>query len=43
MTPYYLGNDLAYLMAWIPLVLAGTPYLSLDALIARRRRTQLAY
>ncbi|WP_030609827.1 DoxX family protein [Streptomyces sclerotialus] len=37
-TPYYLGNDLAYLMAWLPLVLAGTPYLSLDALLAKRRR-----
>lgn len=36
-TPYYYGNDLAYLMAWLPLVLAGTPYLSLDALLARRR------
>ncbi|MFC5906918.1 DoxX family protein [Streptacidiphilus monticola] len=29
--PYYLGNDLIYLMAWVPLVLAGTPYLSADA------------
>lgn len=37
-TPYYYGNDLAYLMAWLPLVLAGAPYLSLDALIAVRRR-----
>jgi thiosulfate dehydrogenase (quinone) large subunit len=37
-TPYYYGNDLAYLMAWLPLVLAGAPYLSLDALIKRRRR-----
>ncbi len=37
-TPYYYGNDLAYLMAWLPLVLAGAPYLSLDALIAARRR-----
>lgn len=36
-TPYYYGNDLAYLMAGLPLVLAGTPYLSLDALIAQRR------
>ncbi|MER7766303.1 Rieske 2Fe-2S domain-containing protein [Kitasatospora sp. NPDC096140] len=34
--PYYLGNDLAYLMAWTPLVLAGTPYLSLDGYLARR-------
>lgn len=37
-TPYYYSNDLPYLMAWLPLVLAGAPYLSLDALIARRRR-----
>jgi thiosulfate dehydrogenase [quinone] large subunit len=36
-TPYYYGNDLAYLMAWLPLVLAGTPYLSLDALARQRR------
>ncbi|MFD8781440.1 Rieske 2Fe-2S domain-containing protein [Kitasatospora sp. NPDC059599] len=35
-SPYYLGNDLAYLMAWTPLVLAGTPYLSLDGYFARR-------
>ncbi|MEU9982741.1 DoxX family protein [Streptomyces sp. NPDC050856] len=39
--PYYYGNDLAYLMAWLPLVLAGAPVLSLDAaLAARRRRTR---
>ncbi|MDF3291078.1 MULTISPECIES: DoxX family protein [Streptomyces] len=38
-TPYYYGNDLPYLMAWLPLVLAGAPYLSLDALIARRRKS----
>ncbi|MGW5421271.1 DoxX family protein [Streptomyces sp. NPDC003943] len=37
-TPYYLGNDLAYLMAWLPLLLAGAPVLSLDALLAERRR-----
>ncbi|MFG2886370.1 DoxX family protein [Streptomyces sp. NPDC048297] len=37
-TPYYYGNDLAYLMAWLPLVLAGTPYLSLDAALRSRRR-----
>ncbi|MFC7221172.1 DoxX family membrane protein [Streptomyces polyrhachis] len=36
--PYYLGNDLAYLMAWTPFVLAGTPYLSVDAWLAARRR-----
>ena len=36
--PYYLGNDLIYLMAWTPLVLAGTPYLSLDAWWARAGR-----
>ncbi|MEV6808180.1 DoxX family protein [Streptomyces sp. NPDC017248] len=38
-TPYYYGNDLAYLMAWLPLVLAGAPYLSLDAAWRSRRRS----
>ncbi|MGW3428688.1 DoxX family protein [Streptomyces melanosporofaciens] len=38
--PYYYGNDLAYLMAWLPLVLAGAPYLSLDVAISKRRRRQ---
>jgi thiosulfate dehydrogenase [quinone] large subunit len=37
-TPYYYGNDLAYLMAWLPLVLAGTPTFSLDAVLRARRR-----
>ena len=37
-TPYYYGNDLAYLMAWIPLVLAGAPVLSLDAALRARRQ-----
>ncbi|MFD0024998.1 DoxX family protein [Streptomyces sp. NPDC058382] len=36
--PYYLGNDLAYLMAWLPLLLGGAPTFSLDALRASRRR-----
>jgi thiosulfate dehydrogenase (quinone) large subunit len=36
--PYYYGNDLAYLMAWLPLVLAGAPVLSLDAALRARRR-----
>ncbi|TDT37558.1 thiosulfate dehydrogenase [quinone] large subunit [Streptomyces sp. BK208] len=36
--PYYYGNDLAYLMAWLPLVLAGAPLLSLDAVLRSRRR-----
>jgi thiosulfate dehydrogenase [quinone] large subunit len=38
--PYYYGNDLVYLMAWLPLVLAGAPLLSVDSVIsaARRRR-----
>ncbi|MFD5876117.1 DoxX family protein [Streptomyces sp. NPDC060322] len=31
-TPYYYGNDLVYLMAWLPLLLAGAPYWSMDAL-----------
>ncbi|MEU7579577.1 DoxX family protein [Streptomyces sp. NPDC041068] len=36
--PYYYGNDLAYLMAWLPLVLAGASVFSVDALLAARRR-----
>ncbi|MFE8011330.1 DoxX family protein [Streptomyces antibioticus] len=36
--PYYYGNDLPYLMAWIPLILAGASVLSLDAAWRRRRR-----
>ncbi|WP_282796240.1 DoxX family protein [Streptomyces sp. CC224B] len=35
--PYYYGNDLAYLMAWLPLVLAGASFLSVDAWRAGRR------
>ncbi|RVU18010.1 DoxX family protein [Streptomyces antnestii] len=38
--PYYLGNDLAYLMAWLPLVLAGAPVFSADALLTARRRAR---
>lgn len=37
-TPYYFGNDLAYLMAWLPLVLAGAASFSVDAFFASRRR-----
>ncbi|MEU6364712.1 DoxX family protein [Streptomyces sp. NPDC046931] len=37
-SPYYYGNDLAYLMAWLPLVLAGAPVLSLDAALRSRRQ-----
>ncbi|MFP3988447.1 DoxX family membrane protein [Streptomyces sp. E11-3] len=36
--PYYYGNDLAYLMAWLPLLLAGASMFSLDALLRERRR-----
>ncbi|MFC8876050.1 MULTISPECIES: DoxX family protein [Streptomyces] len=36
--PYYYGNDLPYLMAWLPLVLGGAPLLSLDAVLRARRR-----
>ncbi|MFD7707657.1 DoxX family membrane protein [Streptomyces sp. NPDC059785] len=36
--PYYYGNDLAYLMAWLPLVLAGASVLSVDAALRTRRR-----
>ncbi|WP_030782349.1 DoxX family protein [Streptomyces sp. NRRL S-920] len=35
--PYYYGNDLAYLMAWLPLVLAGASVFSADAMLAARR------
>ncbi|QIY97791.1 DoxX family protein [Streptomyces sp. S1D4-11] len=35
--PYYYGNDLAYLMAWLPLVLAGASYFSVDAALRARR------
>jgi thiosulfate dehydrogenase [quinone] large subunit len=35
--PYFLGNDLIYLMAWLPLILAGTPYLSVDSWLASWR------
>ncbi|MFE4666360.1 DoxX family protein [Streptomyces sp. NPDC056716] len=38
--PYYYGNDLVYLMAWLPLVLAGAPFLSLDAVLRSRRRSR---
>ncbi|MEU5162403.1 DoxX family protein [Streptomyces sp. NPDC020875] len=36
--PYYYGNDLVYLMAWLPLVLGGAALFSVDALLAERRR-----
>ncbi|GAA3771291.1 DoxX family protein [Streptomyces phyllanthi] len=37
-SPYYYGNDLPYLMAWLPIVLAGAPVLSIDAAFRNRRR-----
>ncbi|TQK52399.1 thiosulfate dehydrogenase [quinone] large subunit [Streptomyces sp. SLBN-118] len=40
--PYYYGNDLPYMFCWVPLVLAGAPYWSLDALIRRRRQGSAA-
>ncbi|HEY9440086.1 MAG TPA: DoxX family protein [Streptomyces sp.] len=36
--PYYYGNDLVYLMAWLPLLLAGAAAFSADAFLAARRR-----
>lgn len=36
--PYYYGNDLPYLMAWLPLLLAGAGVLSVDAELRSRRR-----
>ncbi|MER5553152.1 DoxX family protein [Streptomyces sp. NPDC002793] len=35
--PYYYGNDLVYLIAWLPLLMAGAPHWSLDALRGGRR------
>lgn len=35
--PYYYSQDLPYLVAWIPLIIAGAPLFSLDAVIAGRR------
>ena len=40
--PYYYGNDLPYLMAWLPLILAGSPMFSVDAAIRSRRRQRSA-
>ncbi|MFI9613072.1 DoxX family protein [Streptomyces sp. NPDC052023] len=41
--PYYYGNDLPYMFCWVPLVLAGAPYWSLDAVIRGRRRAPSDY
>lgn len=41
-SPYYYGNDLVYLMAWTPLIIAGAPYWSLDGLIRSRRSLRTA-
>ncbi|MFD8690709.1 DoxX family protein [Streptomyces sp. NPDC059651] len=37
-SPYYLGNDLIYLMAWLPLLLGGAASFSADAFLRTRRR-----
>ncbi|MEU1347441.1 DoxX family protein [Streptomyces sp. NPDC005775] len=37
-SPYYLGNDLIYLMAWLPLLLGGATSFSVDTFLATRRR-----
>lgn len=37
-SPYYYGNDLVYLMGWIPLVIAGAQVYSVDTLLAARKR-----
>jgi thiosulfate dehydrogenase [quinone] large subunit len=42
-SPYYYGNDLPYLMAWLPLVLAGAPLLSVDAAWRARRRERRSH
>lgn len=36
-SPYYYGNDLPYMMAWLPFVLAGSSVLSVDAVWRSRR------
>ncbi|MER5439285.1 DoxX family protein [Streptomyces sp. NPDC002790] len=41
--PYYLGNDLAYLMAWLPLVLAGAAVWSVDSWWRGRRLRSSEY
>ncbi|MCL6734222.1 DoxX family protein [Streptomyces neyagawaensis] len=41
-SPYYYGNDLPYLMAWIPLILAGAPIFSVDAALRSRRNRRRA-
>ena len=42
--PYYLGPDIVFAAAWVPLVLAGAgddPRLSLDARVRRQTRTSM--
>ncbi|MCY0952859.1 DoxX family protein [Streptomyces sp. H27-S2] len=41
-SPYYYGNDLVYLIAWTPLIIAGAPYWSLDERIRSRRSLRTA-
>lgn len=36
--PFYMSNDLPFMVAWTALVFAGAPQLSLDMAITRRRR-----
>ncbi|MEV3857902.1 DoxX family protein [Streptomyces sp. NPDC050095] len=40
--PYFLGNDLAYLMAWLPLVLGGAAVWSVDAWWRERKADRLS-
>lgn len=35
---YYYSQDLPYLVAWIPLIMAGAPMYSLDSVLAVRKR-----
>lgn len=37
-SPYYYGNDLPYMMAWVPLIFAGASVFSLDMAFSKRRR-----
>lgn len=42
-SPYYYGADIVFVFAWTPIVLGGSPIISLDAALARRdARDELA-
>lgn len=41
-TPYFYGSDIVFLFAWTPLVIAGSGALSMDAVLEKRHREELA-